>query len=87
MQQTTRIQHRLITDAEANRISELMQKHPKLTLTELRICVLIERGLTSKEIAETLSSSLRNIENHRYRIRKKMEIGTPINLERSLKNL
>ncbi len=58
---------------EAETMMELMQAHPELSITELRIWTLVERGLKSREIASLLGCSLRNIENHRYRIGKKMQ--------------
>src|SRR5579872_3148955 len=78
------IAKRAIQEADIEFMSRLMQQQPKLTLTELRICALIEHGLTSREIAAKLDSSLRNIENHRYRIRKKLAIKVESNLYASL---
>jgi len=54
----------------------LLQKsrHPALTRTELHILALVERGLKSREIAKLFGCSTRNIENHRYRIGKKMRV-------------
>jgi len=46
----------------------------KLTTKEIKICNLIKNGFTNKEIAETLSISLRTAEAHRNHIRKKIGI-------------
>jgi DNA-binding NarL/FixJ family response regulator len=53
----------------------LMHTHPDLTTAQLRILALAERGLKNSEIANLLGCSLRNIENHRYRIGKKIRMG------------
>lgn len=46
-----------------------------LTPTELKVCVLIKTGLSSQEIANILFLSKRTIENHRYSIHKKLNLG------------
>jgi DNA-binding CsgD family transcriptional regulator len=58
---------------EVDLMCELMHKHPELTRAELRICALVRSGRTSREIASLLGCSIRNIENHRYRIGRKMK--------------
>ena len=47
---------------------------PLLTKSERNICSFIQLGMTSKEIANLLFISLRTIEGHRVKIRKKMSI-------------
>jgi DNA-binding CsgD family transcriptional regulator len=59
---------------------KLEEKHPLLSIMEKKICTLLRVGLTSTDIAKLLRLSDRNIENHRYRIRKKIALNT----ERSL---
>ena len=46
----------------------------KLSSTEIRVCTLIHLGFDSYEIAKFMSVSKRSIEQHRYRIKKKLEI-------------
>lgn len=59
-----------------------------LTPKEIEICNLIKKGFTGKEIASMLNLSLKTIESHRYKIRKKLAISTKkINLASFLKNL
>ena len=53
-------------------LHELTKKHPDLTAMERKVCVLLRLNLTSVDIAKLLFLSERNIENHRYRIRKKL---------------
>ncbi len=68
-------QLKITLDDQSHRfIIELRTKFPKITLTEARICYMITRGLSSKEIADILICSLKNVEQHRYRARKKLAI-------------
>lgn len=41
---------------------------------ELKLCALLKMQIASKDIAEMLNLSLRNIENHRYRLRKNLTL-------------
>lgn len=52
----------------------LLESYPTLTKMEVRICTLLRMNLTSPDIARLTCLSERNIENHRYRIRKKFDI-------------
>ena len=61
----------LIDSNHVEDMLRLMRSNFSLTNSELRILALVERGLTSREIANLLGCSTRNIENHRYRIGKK----------------
>jgi len=58
----------------------LANDYPKLSPTELKVCALLKVNLSNKEIANLLSVSLRNVESHRYSIRKKMELPSETNL-------
>jgi DNA-binding CsgD family transcriptional regulator len=48
--------------------------YPQLTQSDLRLCAYLHMNLTSKEIAPLLGISFRGVENHRYRLRKKMNL-------------
>lgn len=63
-----------------NFISRLSDKYRSLTPTELKICALLKMQLNNKEIADMLCVSLHNVEMHRYRIRKKLNLATSENL-------
>jgi tetratricopeptide (TPR) repeat protein len=54
--------------------SVMNHKFPQLTSMELKLCALLKMQIASKDIAEMLNLSLRNIENHRYRLRKKFNL-------------
>jgi tetratricopeptide (TPR) repeat protein/DNA-binding CsgD family transcriptional regulator len=61
-------------------IRVLSERHTDLTPTELKICALLKANLATKDIANLLYLSERTVENHRYRIRKKMGLGVDANL-------
>jgi DNA-binding CsgD family transcriptional regulator len=67
---------------EANRgfIARLHQSYPELSPTECRVCALLRSGFNTKDIASLLSSSPRNVENHRVAIRRKMGLNREDNL-------
>jgi len=58
-----------------NFILSLRAKHKGITLSQARIANLIAKGFTSKEISNVLVTSLRNIEQHRYRMRQKFKLN------------
>jgi len=47
-------------------------KYPKLTPTEVKLCVLLRLNLNSKEIAAITFQNSHSVDIARYRIRKKM---------------
>ena len=53
---------------------------PHLTQSDLRLCAYLRMNLSSKEIAPLLGISFRGVENHRYRLRKKMNLEHDENL-------
>ena len=70
------MQFQVIEYEEVDMMAEIMHARPDLSITELRVWSMVERGLTSREIAGLLGCSIRNIQNHRYRISKKQKMGT-----------
>lgn len=58
----------------------LIKQYPKLTTKDLKLCAYIKSGLLSKEIAPLMDISLRGVELHRYRLRKKLSINSTENL-------
>jgi AraC family chitin signaling transcriptional activator len=65
----------------------LCKKFPTLSHQEIRIASLLKSGMTTKEIAELFAIQVRTVENHRFSIRKKMQIGTDRDLVSELQNL
>ncbi len=47
---------------------------PELTSTDLRLAAYLKMNLSSKEIAPLLGISVRGVENHRYKLRKKLKL-------------
>jgi tetratricopeptide (TPR) repeat protein/DNA-binding CsgD family transcriptional regulator len=62
-------------------LRKLSKSYPALTFTERKVCVLLNEGLSTKQMAVMLKVSTRAIEWHRYGIRKKMKLekGKTIN--------
>ncbi|WP_372932065.1 helix-turn-helix and ligand-binding sensor domain-containing protein [Mariniphaga sediminis] len=61
-------------------LHKMKEQHPNLTPKDLRLCAFLRMNLTSKEIAPLLGISVRGVENHRYRLRKKMGLEHDDNL-------
>ena|GEM_PF-3739805 len=57
-------------------LNKIKEMHPELTSKDLRLCAYLRMNLSSKEIAPLLRISVRGVENHRYRVRKKNETRT-----------
>ncbi len=55
-----------------NFAAELLRRSPDLSRAEQRVCTLLVLRMTSKDIAAILSCSIRTVEWHRLRIRKKL---------------
>ena len=58
----------------------LKEKYPALRAHELKLCAYLRMNLSSKEIAQLMSISVRGVEISRYRLRKKLQIPTETNL-------
>jgi len=67
---------------------KLLDKKWKLSAREKDICYLIKGGLSTKDIADMLCSSIRTVDNHRNHIRKKLGISQKnIDLKEYLQSL
>jgi DNA-binding CsgD family transcriptional regulator len=74
-----------VFEANFERAHELFMKTLKdkfddLTPSDLRLCAFLRMNLSSKEIAPLLGISVRGVENHRYRLRKKLNLDGDSNL-------
>ncbi|MBX3252535.1 MAG: hypothetical protein KF862_00230 [Chitinophagaceae bacterium] len=58
----------------------LKEKHSNLTPNELKLCAYLRMNLSTKEMAQLMNISVRGVEISRYRLRKKLQIPTEINL-------
>jgi ligand-binding sensor domain-containing protein/DNA-binding CsgD family transcriptional regulator len=54
----------------------LRQAFPRLTVNDLKLCTYLELNLSSKEIAQLANISVRGVEIGRYRLRRKLGLGT-----------
>lgn len=67
---------------------ELHKLHPeKLTPKDLKLCAYLKMNLSSKEIAPLMAISIRGVEIHRYRLRKKLELTSDQNMNEYLMGL
>ena len=62
----------------------ILEKYPKLTSKDLKLCSYLKMNLSSKEIAPLMGISVRGVEVHRYRLRKKMDLDSDVNLTKFL---
>ncbi len=53
---------------------------PNLVSSELEVCALLKLNLTTKEIAAATNTTVRAVENKKYRIRKKMALSSEVDL-------
>jgi tetratricopeptide (TPR) repeat protein len=66
---------------------KLDAKYPDLTKGEKKLLALLMMNLSSKEIASTMNISPASVNTKRYRLRKKLEMGTDESLIEFLKKL
>lgn len=55
-------------------LRRLAESYPTLTPSELQICALLKIEMASKDIASILGVSVRDVESHRYNLRKKLPL-------------
>ncbi|AMR33573.1 hypothetical protein A0256_20160 [Mucilaginibacter sp. PAMC 26640] len=58
----------------------IKERYPSINQQELKLCAYLIMNLSSKEIAQLMAISVRGVEISRYRLRKKLQIPTEINL-------
>ncbi len=61
-------------------IKKIKNNYPDLTPKDLKLCAYLRMNLATKEIAPLLNISVRGVEIHRYRLRKKINIDRETNL-------
>ena len=64
----------------SNFISKLKTRFPNLSSNDLKLCAYLKINLSSKEIAQLMSITIRAVEVSRYRLRKKLQISSDVNL-------
>jgi len=58
----------------------LKTQYPDLTQSDLNLCALLRMNLSSKEIAQLLNITTRGVEIRRYRLRKRLNVASDVNL-------
>ncbi len=76
-----------VKENNAHFYEALHKKYPNLTPSEVRLCSLIRLDLSSKEIASILNISAKSVEMNRYRLRKKMQLSSRVNLSEYIRNI
>ncbi|WP_345950202.1 triple tyrosine motif-containing protein [Mucilaginibacter sp. PAMB04274] len=64
----------------SNFLSRLKERFPDLSPNDLKLCAYLKMNLTSKEIAQLMSITIKAVEVSRYRLRKKMQIPSDVPL-------
>ncbi len=59
---------------------KLLELSPNMIISELQVCAFMKLKLTTKEIAYYSNSSIRSIEGKKYRIRKKLNLDSDVDL-------
>ncbi len=62
----------------------LLKSFPSLTPKDLKLCAYLKMNLTTKEIAPLMGITVRGVEIHRYRLRKKLDMDSSENLSNFL---
>ncbi len=61
-------------------IKEITSINNSMTIKDLRLCIYLRSGHTTKEIANLTGLSIRSIESRRYRLRKKLALDPKTDL-------
>lgn len=61
-------------------IKNMQDEHPNLKPNDLKLCAFLRMNLSTKEIAPLMNISIRGVEIHRYRLRKKLGLERQTNL-------
>ncbi len=62
------------------------REYPNLTPKEQKLCIYLRMNFSTKEIAQMMNISVRGVEISRYRLRKKLNLDTEINLSKFMMN-
>ena len=70
-----------------NFVAKLKERHPDLTLSEIKIAAYVRMNMSTKEISEVMHKTTRAVENDRYRLRKKIGLDSNDSLQGYLMDL
>lgn len=68
-------------------LKRLKVKFPQLTSNDQKLCAYLRMNLATKEIAPLMNISVRGVEVGRYRLRKKLELDTHVDLNEFMMNI
>ncbi len=68
-------------------LKRLGEQFPQLSPNDFKLCAYLRMNLSSKEIASLMNISVRGVEASRYRLRKRLELATDVNLTEFLMRL
>jgi len=71
---------RNFAEVHKNFLERFQNTYPDISPGDLRLAAYIRMNMSSKEIAPLLQISVRSVENKRYRLRKKMNLDSTVNL-------
>ena len=61
-------------------LKRLGEKHDHLSPNDYRLCAYLRMNLSTKEIASLMNISVRGVEASRYRLRRRLNLDTDVNL-------
>jgi len=61
-------------------LRRIKKEYPKLSPKDQKLCAYLRMNLTTKEIAPLLNISVRGVEISRYRLRRKLDLDSSVNL-------
>lgn len=67
--------------------NQLISEYPNLTTADVKLCALMKLDFSTKEIAEISFSSLRTVQNRKYKLRKKFGLETEENINQWIQNI
>jgi DNA-binding CsgD family transcriptional regulator len=76
-----------IDNSDVDFSRKMTEKYPSLSALEIRMCSLFKTGMNNKELSKLFGLSDRSYEQHRYRIKKKMNLTADDGLVEHLNNL
>ncbi len=68
-------------------MKKIIRRFPNIKKNERKLCAYLRMGLSSKEMASLLNTSVRSIETARYRLRKKLNLSAHANLKDFLQEI
>ena len=68
-------------------LKRLGDQFPQLSPNDFKLCAYLRMNLSSKEIASLMNISVRGVEASRYRLRRRLELATDVNLTEFLMRL